>query len=125
MWPVKHLQRLNSSPLPVARPYTPPNHGEDAGPFSDYYSDTFSPPPPAQSPIHSALFSCLAHFEHLLQASHPNEEQIERICASFEDMASLLSAPEAQSRKGDEHLFRELEAAAAAASPHSHTNSNP
>ncbi|KAF2786939.1 hypothetical protein K505DRAFT_329998 [Melanomma pulvis-pyrius CBS 109.77] len=109
MWPShKHNPAMSSSPLPVARPYTPPNHEEDRGPFSDYFSDPFSAAT-TPSPVQNALFSCLAHFEHLIQAAQPSEEQMEQILSVFEEMASILSQPEAQSRKSDDHLFPELD----------------
>jgi hypothetical protein len=95
-----------SSPLPVARPYTPPNHEEDLDHFSDqgYFSHPSSSNP-AEKPIHNALFSCLGHLEHLIQTSEPTDEQMEQILANFEDMASILSAPQAQSKQSDDHLF--------------------
>lgn len=109
MWPThKHNPAMSSSPLPVARPYTPPNHEEDRGPFSDYFSDPFSAAT-TPSPVQNALFSCLGHFEHLIQAAQPSEEQMEQILSVFEEMASILSQPEAQSRKSDDHLFPELD----------------
>lgn len=108
MWPLPKYQYspAASSPLPVTRPYTPPNHEEDPDPFSDqgYFSNPFSSPP-ASNPIHNALFSCLGHFEHLIQTSEPSDEQMEQILSNFEDMARILSAPQSQSRQTDDHLF--------------------
>jgi hypothetical protein len=108
MWPLPKYQYspATSSPLPVARPYTPPSHGEDVDPFSDqgYFSNPFGSPP-ASNPIHNALFSCLGHFEHLIQTSEPSDEQMEQILSNFEEMASILSAPQSQSRESADHLF--------------------
>jgi hypothetical protein len=108
MWllPKYQYNAAASSPLPVARPYTPPNHEEDLDPFSDqgYFSHPSSSNP-AANPIHNALFSCLGHLEHLIQTSEPTDEQMEQILFNFEGVASILSAPQAQSRQGDDHLF--------------------
>lgn len=67
-------------------------------PWDDY--DEQSP-----SPVQNALSSCIAHFENLLQMRQPDEDQMEYIVGQFEAMASYLSAPDAQSRGTDEHLF--------------------
>lgn len=63
----------------------------------------------ASSPVQNALSSCIAHFENLLQARQPDEDQMEYIVGQFEAMAACLSAPDAQSRDTDEHLFAEPE----------------
>jgi hypothetical protein len=61
------------------------------------------------SPVQSALSSCLAHFENLIHSQHPDEDQMEYIVGQFEAMTSYLSAPDAQSRSTDDHLFNEPE----------------
>jgi hypothetical protein len=57
--------------------------------------------------VQNALSSCLAHFENLIQSQQPDEEQMEYIVAQFEAMTSFLSAPDAQTRTTDDHLFSE------------------
>lgn len=61
------------------------------------------------SPVQSALFSCLNNLEHLIQTSQPDHAQMEYIISQFEAMTSYLSAPEAQTKQSDDHLFSELE----------------
>ncbi|KAF2036151.1 hypothetical protein EK21DRAFT_96124 [Setomelanomma holmii] len=65
------------------------------------------------SPVQTALSSCLAHFENLIHSQQPDEDQMEYIVAQFEAMTSYLSAPDAQTRRTDEHLFSEPEQASA------------
>lgn len=65
--------------------------------------------PAHTSPIQNALFSCLHNLEHLIQTSQPNDAQMEYIISQFEAITSYLSAPEAQSKQSDDHLFSELE----------------
>lgn len=69
----------------------------------DDYSDHSS------SPVQHALSSCIAHFENLIQTRQPDEDQMEYIVGQFEAMASYLSAPEAQTKATDEHLFSDPE----------------
>lgn len=59
----------------------------------------------SSSPVQDALSSCIAHFENLIQTRQPDEDQMEYIVGQFEAMASYLSAPDAQTRGTDEHLF--------------------
>jgi hypothetical protein len=59
------------------------------------------------SPVQDALSSCLAHFENLIQSQQPDEDQMEFIVRQFEAMTSYLSAPDAQSKTTDDHLFFE------------------
>ncbi|KAF2829743.1 hypothetical protein CC86DRAFT_367681 [Ophiobolus disseminans] len=61
----------------------------------------------SSSPVQDALSSCLAHFENLIQSQQPDEDQMEYIVGQFEAMTSFLSAPDAQTRKTDDHLFSE------------------
>ncbi|KAH7090752.1 hypothetical protein FB567DRAFT_437333 [Paraphoma chrysanthemicola] len=70
-------------------------------PSWDEYSEHSS------SPVQNALSSCIAHFENLIQSQQPDEDQMEYIVAQFEAMTSFLSAPDAQTRKTDDHLFSE------------------
>jgi hypothetical protein len=59
----------------------------------------------SSSPVQNALSSCLAHFENLIQSQEPDEDQMEFIVRQFEAMTSYLSAPDAQTRTTDDHLF--------------------
>ncbi|KAF2272810.1 uncharacterized protein EI97DRAFT_436586 [Westerdykella ornata] len=61
------------------------------------------------SPVQHALFSCLNNLERLISTNQPGPTQMEYIIGQFEAMTSYLSAPEAQSKQLDEHLFSELE----------------
>ena len=61
------------------------------------------------SPMQSALSSCISHLENLIDTRQPNDEQMEYLVTKFEEMALFLSAPEAQSRQSDDHLFSELD----------------
>jgi hypothetical protein len=61
----------------------------------------------SSSPVQNALSSCLAHFENLIQSQQPDEDQMEFIVRQFEAMTSYLSAPDAQSKTTDDHLFSE------------------
>lgn len=61
----------------------------------------------SSSPVQDALSSCLAHFENLIQMQQPDDGQMEYIVGQFEAMTSYLSAPDAQTRKTDDHLFSE------------------
>jgi hypothetical protein len=61
----------------------------------------------SSSPVQNALSSCIAHFENLIQSQQPDEDQMEFIVRQFEAMTSYLSAPDAQTRTTDEHLFSE------------------
>lgn len=63
------------------------------------------------SPVQHALFSCLNNLERLISTNQPDPTQMEYIITQFEAMTSYLSAPEAQSKQLDEHLFSELEKA--------------
>lgn len=63
----------------------------------------------SSSPVQNALSSCIAHFENLIQTRQPDEDQMEYIVGQFEAMASFLSAPEAQTKTTDEHLFSDPE----------------
>ncbi|KAF1948425.1 hypothetical protein CC80DRAFT_498241 [Byssothecium circinans] len=63
----------------------------------------------SSSPVQNALSSCVTHLENLIQTRQPNDDQMEYIITRFEEMAQFLSAPEAQSRQSDDHLFSELE----------------
>ncbi|KAL6710703.1 hypothetical protein ACN47E_007760 [Coniothyrium glycines] len=67
-------------------------------------------PEHSPSPVQHALSSCISHFENLIQSHHPDEDQMEYIIGQFESMASYLSAPEAQTKTTDEHLFSDPEA---------------
>lgn len=202
MWQHQRYDSAMDSPLPIARPWTPPDLEVDSSPRSDYFSDPFRPPShyssrvgshgsghpdtPAQmkprcdtptesydqrrpkavgrltepppytptrnltyghadsdgalrypytpdssrilrrsterpaspepwddysehssSPVQNALSSCLAHFENLIQSQQPDEDQMEFIVRQFEAMTSYLSAPDAQSKTTDHHLFTE------------------
>jgi hypothetical protein len=53
------------------------------------------------TPMQSALSSCISHLENLIE--------MEYLVTKFEEMAQFLSAPEAQSRQSDDHLFSEVE----------------
>ncbi|KAH3910294.1 hypothetical protein HBI56_077440 [Parastagonospora nodorum] len=61
----------------------------------------------SSSPVQDALSSCIAHFENLIHSQQPDEDQMEFIVRQFEAMTSYLSAPDAQSRQTDDHLFSE------------------
>jgi hypothetical protein len=63
----------------------------------------------SSSPVQNALSSCLAHFENLIQSQEPDEDQMEFIVRQFEAMTSYLSAPDAQTRTTDDHLFSDPE----------------
>ncbi|KAF2655959.1 hypothetical protein K491DRAFT_678462 [Lophiostoma macrostomum CBS 122681] len=65
--------------------------------------------PAHTSPVQNALFTCLFDLERLIHTSQPNDDQMAYIVEQFEAMTSFLSAPEAQSKQSDEHLFSELE----------------
>ena len=68
------------------------------------------------SPMQDALLSCAAQLENLIQTREPTDEQMEYLVSKFEEMARFLSAPEAQSKQTDDHLFSEAEGPADAAS---------
>jgi len=125
-----------TTPAPIPVPSTPthsPPHSPDCGAVNSYglprypytpdssrmvrrsTEHTSSPlpwgacPSPSSSPVQNALSSCIAHFQNLLQTRQPDEDQMEYIVGQFEAMATYLSAPDAQSRDTEEHLFTELE----------------
>jgi hypothetical protein len=60
--------------------------------------------------VQSALSSCISHLENLIDLRQPDDEQMEYLVTKFEEMAQFLSAPEAQSRQSDDHLFSEGDA---------------
>ncbi|KAF2263220.1 hypothetical protein CC78DRAFT_534220 [Lojkania enalia] len=91
-------------------PYTP----DSARTNRTYELPPLSPLPPMPwdrsnkdlvSPMQNALFSCLTNLEHLIHTSEPSDKQMEYIISQFENISSYLSAPEAQSRQSDDHLF--------------------
>ncbi|KAF1977668.1 hypothetical protein BU23DRAFT_550349 [Bimuria novae-zelandiae CBS 107.79] len=61
------------------------------------------------SPMQDALLSCAMQLENLIQTREPTDEQMEYLVSKFEEMARFLSAPDAQSRQTDDHLFSEVE----------------
>lgn len=61
------------------------------------------------SPVQGAIHSCVSHLEDLIATRQPNETQMEYLVSKLEEMAQYLSAPEAQSRQSDDHLFSDLE----------------
>lgn len=61
------------------------------------------------SPMQDALLVCASQLENLIQTREPTDEQMEYLVSKFEDMARFLSAPDAQSRQTDDHLFSEVE----------------
>ncbi|KAH8710071.1 hypothetical protein GQ44DRAFT_776835 [Phaeosphaeriaceae sp. PMI808] len=96
-------------------PYTP-----DSSRILRRSTELASSPPPwdecsdysehhSTSPIQNALSSCITHFENLIQSQQPDEDQMEFIVRQFEAMTSYLSAPDAQTRITDDHLFSEPE----------------
>ncbi|KAF2730025.1 hypothetical protein EJ04DRAFT_55816 [Polyplosphaeria fusca] len=162
MWSTPRLHSpMSSSPLPIARPWTPPDMDEtSSAPNSTTWSAALTTPPPSTSlppapfapqtpmkpsrptypytpdsarapsrlpalspmpwqrkrtpstsassttsPVQSALFSCLNGLEQLIHTQEPNDAQMEYIVAQLESISSYLSAPEAQSRVSDDHLF--------------------
>ena len=62
------------------------------------------------SPMQHALLSCAAQLENLIQTREPTDEQMEYLVSKFEEMARFLSAPEAQSKQTDDHLFSDVDA---------------
>ncbi|KAF2639101.1 hypothetical protein P280DRAFT_470503 [Massarina eburnea CBS 473.64] len=63
--------------------------------------------PSILSPVQNALSSCMSQMESLIQTRQPDDDQMEYIIGKFEEMTRLLSAPDAQSRRSDDHLFSE------------------
>ncbi|KAF2107364.1 hypothetical protein BDV96DRAFT_589658 [Lophiotrema nucula] len=57
------------------------------------------------SPLQDSLFSCLSNLEHLISTSDPNDHQMSFIVSKFEEISSVLSAPEVESKPSDEFLF--------------------
>jgi hypothetical protein len=108
--PDPHTRKQNGIPQ---YPYTP-----DSARTTRTYPlpGPLSPLPPMpwerrkeSSPMQSALSSCISHLENLIDTRQPNDEQMEYLVTKFEEMAQFLSAPEAQSRQSDDHLFSELD----------------
>ena len=115
-------------------PYTTPvkatlpkHHVHNAMPQYPYTPDSARMPPPkypvsplspvrkiswntnVPSPVQNALSSCMVHLGNLIKTRQPDDDQMEYIIARFEDMAQYLSAPEAQSRRPDDHPFSEFD----------------
>lgn len=123
------LYHSNTGPhTPVMEARTPDAHQNHSGiPRYPYTPDSarmtkshtlppLSPLPPMPwaansptSPVQNALISCISHLDNLIQTRQPNDDQMEYLVSKFEEMAQYLSAPEAQSRQSDDHLFSELE----------------
>lgn len=110
--PIKGPQTPEPQHEPPRYPYTPDsartNHPPallSLSPLPSFRSEAHS----ISSPVQSALFSCLSHLENLIQTRQPNDVQMEYLVNKFEEMAQFLSAPEAQSRQSDDHLFSELD----------------
>ncbi|KAF2711976.1 hypothetical protein K504DRAFT_464075 [Pleomassaria siparia CBS 279.74] len=101
MGPTKKL--IHALHSPISRPQTPPDEALDDS-FSDsaYFSSPATTSPNSQ--VQNALFSCLSHFEYLILAAQPSEEQMEQILFYLEEVARILSALEAQSRKSNDHF---------------------
>ncbi|KAJ4297647.1 hypothetical protein N0V90_005541 [Kalmusia sp. IMI 367209] len=96
-------------------PYTP----ESIRTTKSHVFRPLSPPPSMpwdaeshsseSSPVQHALSSCVSHLENLIQTREPNDDQMEYLISKFEEMARVLSAPEAQTKQTDDHLFSEPE----------------
>jgi hypothetical protein len=108
--PTKNLNFGSSNTTGALRyPYTPDSsrmlRRSTELPSSPIPWDEFSEH--SSSPVQDALSSCIAHFENLIQSQQPDEDQMEFIVRQFEAMTSYLSAPDAQTRTTDDHLFSE------------------
>lgn len=94
-------------------PYTPESMRSDKPrairPLSPLPSMPWNTVDSCSSPMQSALLSCAAQLENLIQTREPTDEQMEYLVSKFEEMARFLSAPEAQSKQTDDHLFSEAD----------------